>query len=548
MDTSVEYLRLYDCIYSIFEQRGRLNKLLPINMKEDQFVIHKLVNTFINNNSEYRNWDDDKWIKSLYSFNLCVTSFLFKRNVTLGKIYEMADDSKRKDIVSIFRSLVVKTDMIETIEKAATCFVKEEIDLENIKTKQTDLLLNIGDYKNPKNLANIIDLLRFKRFRDSIVNNILSSAGKIGLLELIDESSKPNYEYISNILEKYCTAKNSTFIIDLIMNWKITGEVFMKNELYSRVKLYVNDLIKHSDVLNTYTRTINENYKKDDIRPAFKETVRLTPIDDSKNFIEIINENKNPFKFDFDFGKLIEKVTNGKTRKFTLQQFERRLMILVCAVVEKFSVIISLPVEEKVSYVNNLIKSQISNIEQSDIFSYTPRPDINKTNYAQEMKETVKNTLKIAIQDDKTLKELPKIREDFLLILKHLKDLDYETINSKDFNIFQNFIQRVIDNADQLKAVLIRFGNQDLLRSLLDTTLNYFNINMIEKTKEIVFNQWEVFINSLIQEEDIDISQIRNIGSKAGKIMDILVFNIMRLMNKKVETKKIVRKVNNVAR
>lgn len=533
------YKQFHTCVHDIFTYAGRQKKLSELNTDIDRLIIPHLFKSFTKTHPDLNDWNDEKWVIGMKDVHMSILSFLLHKDVTLYKVYTMGTAEKQEELLSLFKKMIQLSMMSETLEKVSSYLVKQEVDIHSIKAKQTNLILNIGNYKDPKNLANLLDLFRYKQFRDSIISKISSSLTKVDLGDFFDESGF-KLEIISEFCDEYLNRKNSNSLLDLIMHYDLSGNVYIKESFDKKVKEYVTVLIKHSDLLREYMDIIDEKYNNEK-KNRFKETMKIIKVSDKEDFIALSKENKNPVKISYDLNSLSDLVKKNP-KEYNSRHVEVRLRSIIALVIERFIGMVSLPVEEKVSLVNGFINENITKIENIDTFSY----DSNKgPTDRTKLQEIIKNEFSsiFSTEEHPELLELDGIKKDFIKTIKNIMNLDFTSVKKEEFNIFTETCNKIMEQNINFKVVIVKLLEEKNISKLFNILESFSKYNLNEEVKSSISTSCSKHISQLISfdSDSEGLEKTKKVASVLAKTLDFIVYYILHIRNKKIENQRIVK-------
>lgn len=541
------YDQFHSCIRDIFTHAKREKKLSALNLEMDRLIIPHLFKDFTKGHPDLNEWDCEKWVLGMKDLHLSILSFLLHKDVTLYKVYTMGTPEKQQELLTLFKRMIQLSMMSETIEKVSCYLVKQEVNLHSIKAKQTNLILNISNYKDPKNLANLLDLLRYKQFRDSIIGKISSSLTKVDLGDFLDESGF-KIDIISDFCDEYLNKKNSISLLDLIMNYDLTGNVYIKDAFDKQVKNYVSTLIKHSDLLQEYMGIVDEKYNNE-TKNCFKETMKVIKVSDQDDFIALSKANKNPVKISWDLNAVFEQIEKNP-KEYNSRHVEVRLRSIIALIIEKFVGIVSLPVEEKVSMVNSFINQNITKIENMDTFSYDAEKNpMDRAKLQKIIKDEVSSVFDI--KEYPELVELDNIKNDFIQTMKNVMKLDFTSVKKEEFTIFTETCNRIMEQNINFKLIITKLLEEKNISKLFKIFESFSKYTLNEEVKTSISTACSKHISQLISfdSDSEGLEKTKRVASMLAKSLDFIVYYILYIRNKKIENQRIVKtKTINIAR
>lgn len=470
------YKKFYSAVEDIFRKKNLLNKLQPLNIEKDKLFIGVIFRSISkpDEDPDFMNWNDEQWIESMEYPEIYFFSFLFKKQLTIRKIYNMTSDSELKiNLFNSYKNIVRMVKFLESLEKAKKLFIDTSVNLEEIKNKQLQIALNIKNYKDPKNLANIIDLMYHKQFRDNIIENIVKGIDKIDVSVLKGLSEGEDTNFIG-LIEKYCTQNNIRKLLIFLMKIDIKGDVYVNEQLYNKIKNYMHEVIKNSDQIQKLFSDI-ENIVADANIP-YKNKLNLIVLDNTKDIVKECNASTNKVKFNKDIISSFDSFSNGEYVKFKSIDLIRRIRDLIFIVIQKVVEISALPKEKKVIMFNKYVKEYfIDNIENDQDFVTLDKTRLNKSieennnsdkPITQKLKGLLKDLLNSLSEDD-DLNELFLLKDEFLETVKYMVKIDFTKIDKSEFNVVHNLAIKLLTKPNQLRFLLIKLLNADVFKRFI---------------------------------------------------------------------------------
>lgn len=470
------YKKLHSSIEDIFRRKNLLNKLSPLNIDKDKLFIDIVFRTISKpgEDSDYMNWTDDKWIESMEYPEIYFFSFLFKKQLTLRKIYNMTSVPELKNnLLQSYKSLARMVKFLESLEKARRLFIDTSVDLDKMKNKQLEILINIKNYKDPKNLANILDLLCYKQFRDNFLEHIVKGINKIDISVLKGISNNEDTNIIE-LIEQYCTQDNIKKLLIFLMTIDIKGDVFVNEKLYNNIKNYMHDVIKHSCQIQKLFSEIENTIA--DVKIPYKNKITLIVLDNTKDIIKECSASQNKIRLTKDIISSFNSFTNGEYVKFKSIDLIRRIRDIIFIIIQKVIEISALPKEEKVIMFNKYVKEYfLDNIENDEDFVTLDKQRLNQsidknnsaeTPITQKVKGLLKDLLNSLSEDD-DIKELFVLKNEFVETLKYMIKMDFTNIDKSEFNVVYNLATKILTKPNQLRFLLIKILNAEMFKKFI---------------------------------------------------------------------------------
>lgn len=351
------YEDLYKAIYDIFEYNGFESQLKPFNIQQDKIIIEAIFYDEMNNveNKDFSSWSNEEWLEHMKLPKVHYLSFLLKKNINLNKIYNICDvEEKKVKLLEAYKSITTNVCMFKKIESVKKILIDKNLESISLGQKKISVIKNFKNWKNPEYLANIVDLLYFKEFRENLISTIVENVDKIDI-EFLKEYKDNAISGMVESIDKYFTIDNFEKICYFINNLELSGVVYCPEFIKNHVCDYVNGFIRNSEHIKKIL--INMENKTKDLpetnNKAIVKVLKMTvnvfinksktdtktcAVDAIKKCISELNEkvknNKTPLKFE-------ENILNNSvlfeetTKKFTISNFKNKIFLLIFASIER---------------------------------------------------------------------------------------------------------------------------------------------------------------------------------------------------------------------
>lgn len=527
------YEELYKQIYNIFKNNGVEGQIKPFNIKEDIIMIESIFyeNVPTSENKDFLSWTEEEWLEYIKLPKINYFSFLQKKNINLFKIYELCNDLETKNnFLQIIKTLTIDICMFKKMESVKQILLEKNLDSIALGQKKISLIQNIKNWKNPEFLANIVDLIYFKEFRENLISTVIDGVNMVDIEYFKKNQENVISSLVSNI-DTYFTIDNFERICYFINNLDLNGTVYCSDFFKNIVTNYVNTFLKSSEQIKKILSNM-ENKTKNFSETNCKASVKIIKSDTkiqlkvpktdtskemknwiTKNIKELgtkIKENKNPLIFDkniLDFSAIFEETQT----KFTISNFKNKLYIIIFAIIEKGVELFCMSNEEKKilyekygrdMFIDFFNKSEEENILFKDDFKETE----NVLNFFQNgnLKENLKENLKTLsksiednIRKDEIFKNFSLLKSKYVRRLKNLFVNDRETLIKKIPELLKEDLDKII--------ISITEDNDSYFKN----KKNYVDIISNLLLEEITDNQEEVIlkISTFLDELCIDIGK-----------------------------------------
>lgn len=536
----VLYKKFYTAVYAIFERKNLLKRLEELNLEKDSLFIGIIFRSISkpNDDPDYMNWTNEEWVESMKYPEIYLLSFLFKKQLTIHKIYNMTSQTELKNnLLESYKCLVRTVKFLESLEKAKKLFIDTSVNLEKIKDKQLQIALNIKNYKDPKNLANIIDLLYHKQFRDNLFENVIKGINKIDIsvLKNISDSYDSN---VVELVEKYCTQTNIKKLFIFLMKIDVKGDVFVNDKIFNAVKNYINEVIKNSDQLQKLFNDIEKSVM--DAETVYKNKINVIVLDNTKDIINECSMSTNKIKFSNDIFSSFDSFSNGEYIKFKSIDLIKRIRNTIFIGIQKVIEISALPKESKISVFNTFVKKYfMDELENDQDFIMLDKERLknvieNDNSSTKPLKQKIKTLLTElfnSISEDDEMKDLVVLKNEFLEIIKYMIKMDFSKISKEEFNIFHNLALKLLKKPNQLRFLLIKVLNADIFKKFIsqfeeDSSLKInpdVKKQIGEKSLKVIEEIVQVLIDTTITKDFEKYSMF------VAKVLDYALYYAMKL-------------------
>lgn len=545
------YEKFYLSIKDIFVRKGIEKKLSPFNIDQDKIIIGAVFRVISKNeNDDFANWTEAEWIESMEVPEIYMLSFLYKKQLTIKKIYNMTTNVDLKaSLYSNYKNLVTMVKFLESLEKASNLFIDTSIDIDKMKNKQLQIALNIRNYKDPKNLSNLIDLLYHKQFRDNLLQNILNGIDKVDL-SVLKSLSDINIPY-SELIDTYCTQDNTAKIFLFLMKFEIKGNVYVNKNLYNVVRNYINEVIQNSDQIQRLFSHLEDLSKESSI--PFKNKINVVIVDNTQDFVQECNACTNKLVFEKDIITSFESFHNGEYVRFKSIDLIKRIREIIFIAVQKIMQFSSLAKEDKVSILNEYIKKYIiSNLNDDEDFIFIDKENIQipniptflKDEFSLKIRSLIKELVE-SLNNDEEIKELINIKNEFIEIMKYVTQLDYSTIDKSEFNIVLNLVNKIFKKPNQLKFLIIKFLNAEIIKKYISNFEKDSSIKVNPELKEKLTSKMVTGLKELIDilVNSQDLGDLEKFVVLIAKAVDYVLYYTLKLKSSDIKPKVVKQKM-----
>lgn len=533
------YKNLYNAIENIFKRKGKTSNLRELNINHDKLFISVIFRSAVKPQEDFLKWSDGEWIENMKLPEIYLFSFLYKKDISLYYIYNMTSNPELKlELLNSYKSLIKTVKFLESLEQASNLFIDKSIDLEKIKEKKLEIALNIKNYKDPKNLSNIIDLLYHKQFRDTLLDNLFKGINHIDIDVLKSFTEKA--DFYSDLIDKYLSKENISKCFIFLMALDMKGDVFVNKTIYNNVKNYIHEVISNSEETQKLFIHI-EGLVKNSTR-IFKNNVNLLIFDNTKDIIHEYKNSTNKLVYSSDVIKEFNLFTNGDYVKFKSVDLVKRIREIIFIVIQEIIMFSALEKEEKISKLNDFIKTYIiSNIDNDQEFISIDKDPISvnllptKGEILLKIKDMVKD-LYNSLQKDEEIQELITIKNEFIENMKYLPYLDFSKVKKEEFNIVYNLVVKIFKKPEQVKFLLIKFLNADIIKKYISDLEKDSGLQINPEIKKQIASKsleaLQEIVNMLIEAKDL--SEIEKFIKFISKVIDFILYYALKFKSNNI--------------
>lgn len=494
-------------------------------------------------------WTNDDWINSMSNIKLGILSFLFKNKITLGDVYNFSNNNMEKMmLLESYKLLVNKIISINQITNINISVLKEQQKVADLNKKQIYLYLNFKNFKNPKFLAYLFDLMADKDVRNNLFSSVLKGNHEINLKEIIPQISDGKHT-LEECIDKILKNNYIDFIIDFIMNIDVCGDIVIPKKLYQYIMEYKNELISNSIILQNFLKKHDGRKSTFHSRVTLKiieTTISIRKGDDAPDLLMqayLSSNNIDISTIDFDF--VLKKINNPNYKpNYNSKNINERIVEIICFILEGVYINMQKPTSEKNLIINSLIKKFINN---QNIFEFSDeiKNEINKENIfnisnfdkkedikqlLQEIKSTLLENLKLTTEEVIVLKS---ILEDIAKLEILIKSQDIK--NLSNFNHISTILEKIKNNQNLIKSFIL-----ELIKPIyMNHIIKFLESKTIFKTnkvlKEKIIESFLFFlkeISMMIQSSAENIIEYNQFITFIGKICDKVFFFILKFKSK----------------
>lgn len=576
---SFYYKEFVDCIIKIFKNYNKEKYICDLNINKDLSLLTSVFLEPLNIIKEhYLTWNDNIWIESTKYIKLGLLSFLYKNKASLYKIYSLVESNNMYKCIliekykNLFKDLMANKNLVAI----QNYIVHEVIELDEIEKKKYYLILNIKNFKNPKFMAYLFDIMTYKTFRKNIFKYILDNIKIIDVDEITtieNECENIIVNDFDNLIEEGFFYSLSNFI--MFLNFGKNKQICVNNIIHTKVKDYIKDVLEKSSKLYSYIDLLVANNKDSNI--IFKSDTTIVIISEdvsSKPELDYYINNKTS-KFeetyknsnfivleDIDFDTAYDKAfVKKETIKYNQRDFITRISHLIYIIIEYITLLPKKDSKSRLYKLNLLIQNILTTFfknkqEKDELISDITENGIftdNKTSISKEetktelidfmnnvIKELLKNNTDTALEDIEYLK---KIFQEAIYKLHIYNNLT----NLEDFNIFSELFETIIQNKKLFRIFLMEILQEKHILKIIDiiekTTIFKINILCKKKIIELILNfiqQIIVFININNEKEYINNVKILLF---IGQLCDKIYIFIHNFSNNSKDTTHNVKKI-----
>lgn len=592
------FIDIAKCTIEILKMSKYNYCLQEFNFEEDKYYIFDTFSRIVSlniNNKNFNLWDNTEWIESMKYIIMPVFSFIGNYDITLNRIYKIKTvpgeliltlNKLKNDLLENYKQLIKYINHQIVISNMLNKLIEEGEETEELNKKKLYLLFNYSKFKDPLNLAYLIDFISYKEIKEQLLNGLLNGINKFDInyfsnfikteenedennTELEENENNKTKKITNNIkkfmnsdnekrktmlttfIEKYLVIDNLDFFIILLMHLNISGTILIREDIKGQINDYINTVFSKSDFLEkTFTRI--EKIVSNSTQ-LYHNNIKIKVIPLNINFAEASSKNKNKIDLTkISIDKIYNKVINKEYKKFTKNDIKSKIKLILYYVFELFLGLYYKQKEERAEYINDIIKKNTNIIEQFDINSEIITAinedgcivlDKNK-NIKENTEEGFKTILKNKINDfgrkikndlsEEVFNKLNEIKKDFIDDLNILLTLDVSEIKSSDFNIIQNVVEKLCADTESLKLLIIKFCDfkkwEQIILSLENVTIYKLNPKLKETSIKYLSDLFVLIgttiTDSVFEKDKLELIKLLKIISKA---LDFILHFILKM-------------------
>lgn len=566
-------------------------KTQPLNVQADEIYIASVFlepTTRKINNKEYAQWEKDEWVLSMQFIKLGLFSFLYKVAGNLMNVYMLSQ--KKTDRIELFDSYLSLVKSIKSdikLTETNNAMLSQNIMYDNIAYKESYLILNLKNFKSPKNAAAVIDLLQYKEYRTKIFNSLINGSKAINITELRKYVQKDDMSYFDKIMEFH--EKNNLLekIIMFLMSLNLNADVVVYKKVYNKINDYLTNLFNHSDCLKSYMFKLDEEEKE--AGSQYVSNINLKLIDEDVKFEDTYNFSNNINFEKINFEKTyINVFQNDEKIMFSSKDFAARIRHIICLLVEYVTVLRYKTKNEQTESINKIIKNNADLLkpfyEDDEDFAKFAQEIISKgifqernsnntnnqstnedepekddiTRLNEELFKTTENDiLKTNRQELQTLKDLliashinmdPESYAEFESYMKEIMEIkkkiattDFTTIEKEKFTYFSDLSLKLSKRTNSMKMFIGYIINPSFFEMIVSKLESYtffvLNPKLKEEAIRLFIKAATSWTTALKEEEEkvdpdspIDES-VNKLVTSSGKLIDCGIYYLAKLSN-----------------
>lgn len=532
-----------------------------IDITKDKLIINNHLLKGIKNTI---NLSDETIVEHFKTVSLGLFSVFRKRGITIYDIYRIADEKVKNIIIHHFKNIYTTCQIKNSISKLKTSLIVELNESSEIKRK-LGLVLNFNQFKSPKYLAAILDLLAYKNMRTKLFELLIFSRKKITMdflysdgVELTDEENEfndmPNInsdcleEYFENLIQDCIKENYFDNMLQAFMLMSPKGRIFVRESDKNKTDGFINTIMKESQLLNKWFDNNENRFKSSSFKgKSFKESIIVEVVpDDTKITSEFINSYNDSLKLlDLKLDEALDSINNNITISFTKRQVVKRLLFLFYYILtrllqfyndnianEKNSKINIKNPNEKIKniynneyidlrkYINEDYMEIIEKITTTGFFTENENGEIiiDRTNFSfNSISNAIKTEAsKIIDQIDFQHSITEEDKTFFQGLIDSAKNIKTQILDVKEgrqeFTCFSEFMEEAFSKFKSFKLVIVSLlseKNLSKIEELLNTN-EYLQIN--PNVKEYLIKGFIKFLQTLFRavKEIIDSEQLES--------------------------------------
>jgi hypothetical protein len=592
-NNSFYYNEFVDCIIKIFKKYNKEKYLYELNINKDLCILSTV---FLEPNEHikehYLSWNDKLWIESTKYIRLGLLSFLYKNKASLYKIYTLLEEDEINQCILLEKYKNLYKDLManKNLSSIQNYIIQENVELDEIERKKYYLILNIKNFKNPKFVAYLFDILTYKVFRQNIFKYLLNNLKKIQQDNTnnkisIDEITKIENECETMFIKDLDKLIENGFFYSLcnfimFLDFGKNKQICVNTVFQKKINDYIKDVLEKSSKIHTYLDILIANNK--DAEVVFRSDITIVTVSEdvtskselnyyintkSSKFEEKYKNSNNILIEEIDFDKAYNEAFVKKNKiKYNKRDFLNRIIHILYLGVEYITLLPKNDLKSKLEYINqlvqNMFKTFYSEVDEEDEFSLKEIiSDIKQNGIIKNNSEAIDNKemlTEINIFINNFLKEIlnnTEINETNLAYLKNIFKISIEKLNIyklktdvKDFNVFSELFEKIIENKDIFKILMVEILQEKHISNFINILerVTLFRLNVLCKKKiiEIMLSFVKQIINFIQINNEKEYLNNAKMMLFMGKILDkfyIIAKNFSQISEDNRNVKKVVK-------
>lgn len=323
------YQSLVDQIICVCRENKLEGRLRDLDLENDLSFIFFLFTDPINKISKpFAEWQNEEWIESMNHVQLGLLSFLYKQRITLGNIYKLGKPH-RIEILQKYRDLIINLRLRNIISRGEKVLIEEVSSENDFANKTTELIFSFKrDYKDPKNISLLIDLLSIEYYRKKIISAFTSGAAGVNVD--LNESDQYAFSLLSNTF----SGLDKTKLLSILMRSNLKGSILINKTNEHSCKDYIRKVIQESVYIQELKREINADFLNASGKQSlFKNNIKYVYLE--KNFLKEYEKLEHLNICAIDFDKI--SLEDSKKIYYTFFDLQHRITCLCFYLLEQIN-------------------------------------------------------------------------------------------------------------------------------------------------------------------------------------------------------------------
>lgn len=141
-----------------------------------------------------------------------------------------------------------------------------------------------------------------------------------------------------------------------------------------------------------------------------------------------------------------------------------------------------------------------------------------------------------SLQKDEEIQELITIKNEFIENMKYLPYLDFSKVKKEEFNIVYNLVVKIFKKPEQVKFLLIKFLNADIIKKYISDLEKDSGLQINPEIKKQIASKsleaLQEIVNMLIEAKDL--SEIEKFIKFISKVIDFILYYALKFKSNNI--------------